>query len=57
MILKILEFPNIEQLFIFHTDAFGFVLGTVLSYVNDRRLAYASKTLTQTEQNNSTTEK
>lgn len=56
----ILQYPDFEKEFILTTDASNFALGAVLSQGiigSDKPVCYASRTLTQTEQNYSTIEK
>ena len=56
----ILQFPDFSQPFILTTDASNIALGAVLSQGQigkDRPVAYASRTLSKTEQNYSTIEK
>ena len=56
----VLMYPDFEREFLLYTDASGYALGAVLSQKDDDRkehvIYYASKSLTQAEQNYSTTE-
>lgn len=56
----ILQYPDFSQPFVLTTDASNFALGAVLSQGiigKDRPVAFASRTLTKTEENYSTIEK
>lgn len=56
----LLKYPDFNQEFVLTTDASNFALGAVLSQGpigNDLPIAYASRTLNNSEQNYSTTEK
>lgn len=56
----ILQYPDFSKDFILTTDASNFALGAVLSQGpngNDKPICYASRTLTESEQNYSTIEK
>lgn len=57
---QVLQYPDFNQKFILTTDASNYALGAVLSQGNigrDKPIAYASRTLTKTEEKYSTIEK
>ena len=56
----VLQYPDFTKPFVLTTDASGFAVGAILSQgkiVQDKPIAFASRTLNQAEQNYSTIKK